>query len=248
MRLVPPPAPPGQGANCDLHVRGRNRLITLLSTAETDHLLPQMERMTLQKKFGIFEREKPITHVYFPLCGMVSFVLNLADGPTLEVGTVGNEGFSGTSLLLASDRSATEAFVQVEGEFMRMSAIAFNQEVAKNGHFADVTRRYAHGFFTQVVQSAACLRYHVLEQRLCRWILMTHDCVGMDTVPLTQEFLAMMLGVQRPTVSLAAMTLQNAGFISYRRGEIEVLDRPGLEESSCECYALVRKEFERLLC
>jgi CRP-like cAMP-binding protein len=244
MNLVPrQPAP-----TCDLHIRGSNRLLTLLSTAETEQLAPQMERMTLRKRFGIFDVDKPITHVYFPLSGVMSFVLNLTDGPSLEVATVGNEGFSGTSLLLASDRSPTEAFVQVEGDFMRMPVRAFNDELAKNGHFANIMRRYAYGFFAQVARSAACLQYHALEQRLCRWILITHDCVGLDKVPLTQEFLALMLGVQRPTVSLAAMTLQNAGFIKYHRGEIEVLDRAGLEESSCECYALVRKEFERLLC
>jgi CRP-like cAMP-binding protein len=233
---------------CDLHVRGSNRILTLLSAAETERLTPQMERMTLRKRFLISKAGQPITHVYFPLYGVVSFVLNLTDGPSLEVGTAGNEGFAGTSLLLGTDRSPIEAFIQADGDFMRMSVSVFTDEVAKNGNFAGVTRRYAHGFFVQIAQSAACLQYHALEQRLCRWILMTHDYLGIDKLPLTQEFLALMLGVQRPTVSLAAMTLQNAGFISYRRGEIEILNRTGLEDSSCECYELIRKEFERLLC
>ena len=131
---------------------------------------------------------------------------------------------------------------------MRMTRVALERELLNNPGFAQVTRRYVQAFFAQAAQSAACVRFHRIEQRLCRWILESHDRVGDNTVALTQEFLAIMLGVQRPGVTLAAAQLQNAGYITYRHGVIEVIDRAGLEASSCECYAIVRREYERLLC
>jgi CRP-like cAMP-binding protein len=136
----------------------------------------------------------------------------------------------------------------MEGEFMRITREALERELLSNSPFADITRCYVQAFFAQAAQSAACLRFHQIEQRLCRWILESHDRVGEDTVPLTQEFLAIMLGVHRPGVTLAAAQLQKAGYITYRRGVIEILDRDGLEASSCECYGVIRQEFERLLC
>jgi CRP-like cAMP-binding protein len=129
-----------------------------------------------------------------------------------------------------------------------MSAAAFAEELARHGPFEDILRRYAQGFLNQVAQSAACNRLHPVEQRLCRWILMSHDRIGSDTIALTQEFIAQMLGVRRASVSVVAGTLQKAGFIRYNRGVIEVLDRARLEESTCECYGAVREEYERLLC
>lgn len=233
---------------CDLHVSGSNRLLTLLQATGDAGAILRMDRVSLARRTPLIEPYAPITHVYFPLTGVASLIIDMEDGPGLEIGTTGNEGMVGVPLVLGTDRSQTRVFVQVEGEFMRMPSAAFTVEFARNGAFADLTRRYAQGLFGQVAQSSACLRFHAVEQRLCRWILTTQDRVGEQTLPLTQEFLALMLGVQRPSVSLAATTLQKAGLIRYRRGVIEVLDREGLEAASCACYRVVRREFERLLC
>jgi CRP-like cAMP-binding protein len=170
------------------------------------------------------------------------------DGGTVEAGTIGNEGLVGVSVVLGADRSPVDAFTQIPGDYLRMATEAFRQELDRNGGFAAVMRRHAEAFYSQVAQSTACNRLHPVEQRLCRWLLMTHDRVGAEHLALTQEFLAIMLGVRRSTVTIAAGMLQKAGLITYHRGSIDVLDRIGLEEGSCECYARVRKQYERLLC
>ena len=231
---------------CDLHVRGQNRLLTM--AAEAGHAVKGLERVTLKQKAPLQKQDVAITHAFFPLCGVGSLVTNVEGGGALEVGTMGNEGMAGIPLLLGADRSHTDSFVQIEGDFMRMTREALERELRSNSPFAEISRRYVQAFFVQAAQSAACLRFHQIEQRLCRWILESHDRVPDDTVPLTQEFLAMMLGVQRPGVTLAAAQLQKAGYITYHRGVIEVIDRKGLEASSCDCYGIVRKEYERLLC
>ena len=234
--------------SCELHVRGSNRLLSMLESAGEARLLRRMEWIELKRKDSLYRPDIPITHAYFPLTGVGSLVVDMQDGPSIEVGTMGNEGMVGMPLILGSDRSSTHAYVQIAGEFMRMPAADFAAELARESTFADVTRRYAQGFFAQVAQSTACLRFHAVEQRLCRWILTCHDRVGQDRVELTQEFLAVMLGVQRPSVTLAATALQKQGLIRYRRGVIDVVDRRRLEQTACECYGIVRKEFERLLC
>jgi CRP-like cAMP-binding protein len=235
-----------EDASRNLHVRGKNRLLTLIEAS--GHVVDGLERVTLKKKASLHKPDVAITHAFFPLSGVASLITSVGDGDALEVGTMGNEAIVGIPLLLGADRTHTEAFVQIEGEFMRMTREAVEQELRSNSPFGEITRRYAQAFFTQATQSAACLRFHHIDQRLCRWILESHDRVGKDEVPLTQEFLALMLGVHRPGVTLAAAQLQKAGFISYRRGCVEVLDRQGLEASCCDCYGIIRKEFERLLC
>ena len=234
--------------SCELHVRGTNRLLSMLQNAGEARMLRRLEQLHLKRKDSLYRPDVPITHAYFPLTGVASLVVDMADGPSIEVGTMGNEGMVGMPLVLGSDRSPTHAYVQIAGEFMRMPAADFSAELARDRTFADVTRRYAQGFFAQVAQSTACLRFHTVEQRLCRWILTCHDRVGQDRVELTQEFLAVMLGVQRPSVTLAATALQKKGLIRYRRGVIDVVNRLDLEETACECYGIVRREFERLLC
>ena len=231
-----------------LHVRGTNRLLSTLQSSGESRILRRMHHVHLKRKDSLYRPDTPIAHAYFPLTGVASLVIDMEDGPSIEVGTMGNEGMVGMPLVLGGDRSSTHAYVQIAGEFMRMTVADFAAELERNRAFADVTRRYSQGFFAQVAQSTACLRFHAVEQRLCRWILACHDRVGQDRVELTQEFLAVMLGVQRPSVTLAATALQKQGLIRYRRGVIDVVDRPGLEETACECYGIVRKEFERLLC
>ena len=231
---------------CDLHVPGQNRL--LFVAEEAGHAVKRLERVTLKKKAPLHKPDVPLTHAYFPLTGVGSLVTGVEGGAALEVGTMGNEGMAGIPLLLGADRTHTDCFVQIEGDFMSMTREALETELRSNSAFADITRRYVQAFFAQAAQSAACLRFHRIEQRLCRWILESHDRVADNTVALTQEFLAIMLGVQRPGVTLAAAQLQKAGYIEYHRGVIQVLDREGLEASSCDCYRIVRGEYERLLC
>jgi CRP-like cAMP-binding protein len=231
-----------------LHVPGQNHLLSLLPEPERERVLGMMERVDTRHGETLFGQHEPIETVDFPLHGVLSVVVVMADGGIAEVATVGNEGMAGIPLLLGTERSPARAFYQIPGSAYRMSAQAFRAEVEKGGIFADVMRRYAQGFLNQVSQSAACNRLHPLEQRLCRWILMCHDRTGGDQIALTQEFLAQMLGVRRATVSIAAGMLQKAGLIRYNRGIIHVLDRPRLEAGSCECYGVVRSELERLLC
>lgn len=233
---------------CRLHVPGDNHLLQLLPDDERARLKASMERVTTRRRDVLFERREPIAYVDFPLRGVVSIVVVMKEGGIAEVGTIGNEGMSGVPLLLGAESSITRAFYQVPGESLRMTAHAFNAEIARKGPFENVLRRYAQGYLSQVSQSTACNRLHDVEQRLCKWILMCHDRLGENVVPLTQEFIAEMLGVRRASVSVVAATLQKAGLIRYSRGVIEVLDRTRMEESSCECYAVVREEFERLLC
>ena len=168
--------------------------------------------------------------------------------PQSRLEPLGMKASPGQCLLLGVDQSPIEAFVQIAGDFMSMSAESFVAEVEKNATFAKLTKLAAQAYNAQVAQSVGCGQAHALEERLARWILMSHDRVGGDTVQLTQEFLGLMLGVQRPTVTLAATALQNAGLIRYQRGVIDVINREGLEASACECYEKVRKEYERLMC
>lgn len=233
---------------CDLHIQGQNRLLTLLSPEVYERIAPGLEKVAHSHRQPLFAADEPIAYLHFPLSAVGSVVIADDDGGTVEIGTVGNEGLIGVPVVLGTDRSATEAFTQVSGEYLRMGADAFRREMDRDGAFRAVMLRYAQAFFGQVAQSTACNRLHPVDERLCRWILMTHDRVGSDHLPLTQEFIAIMLGVRRASVTTAAGMLQHAGMIRYHRGLIDVLDRAALEEGSCDCYRLVRKEHERLLC
>ena len=171
----------------------------------------------------------------------------MTNGEAAEVGTIGNEGVVGLPLVLGDDRAPTSVYVQVPGAGLRMKATLFKKELARSASMRAVMLHYAHAFFNQVAQSAACNQFHTIQQRCSRWLLMTHDRMQSDEFLLTQEFLAMMLGVQRTGVSAAAGALQRAGLIRYKRGNVTMIDRRGLERRSCECYRVSKKEFDRLL-
>jgi CRP-like cAMP-binding protein len=237
-----------EASPCILHERGKNRLLTLLPADERERVCSEMEQVSMNRRQLLFPAHEVISHVFFPISAVASLVITMDDGDSVEVATVGNEGMVGVPVLLGSDRSTVEAFTQVQGDYLRMNADAFRRTIERNDAFSGVMHRYAQGFIAQAAQSTACNRLHPLDQRLCRWILMTHDRVGADHLPLTQEFIAIMLGVRRASVATVAGMLQTAGMISYHRGTIDVLNRTALEEGSCECYGVVRKEFERLLC
>lgn len=224
-----------------------NRLLGLLPPRDYRRLRPHLQRIPLGYRQSLYRANKPIGFVYFIETGVGSLVNTMANGEAAEVGTIGNEGIVGLPLLLGDDRAPTSVYVQVPGAGLRMKATLFNKELARSASMRRVMLRYAHAFFNQVAQSAACNHFHSLEQRCCRWMLMTHDRMQSDEFLLTQVFLAMMLGVQRTGVSAAAGSLQRAGLIRYKRGNVTIIDRRGLLQRSCECYGVSKREFDRLL-
>ena len=224
-----------------------NRLLGLLPPKDYERLRPHLERIQLEYRQSLYRAHKPIEFVYFIETGVGSLVNTMANGEAAEVGTIGNEGVVGLPLLLGDDRAPTSVYVQVPGAGLRMKATAFEKELARSASMRTVMLRYGHAFFNQVAQSAACNHFHPIQQRCCRWLLMTHDRMHSDDFLLTQEFLAMMLGVQRTGVTAAAGSLQRAGLIRYKRGNVTIIDRRGLERRSCECYGVSKIEFDRLL-
>jgi CRP-like cAMP-binding protein len=225
----------------------RNRLLAALPAPQLQRLLPALEPIELTWKQPFYEADAPIRFVHFPLTGVASLVTTMEDGVVVEVATVGNEGLVGLPVFLGTDVSPLTAFVQVPGAAVRMPAAALEEEARSGGALSEILRRYTQAFLVQLARSSACNRRHSTEERCARWLLMTHDRVGADEFPLTQEFLSQMLGVRRAAVSVAAGLLQKAGLISYRWGRITVLDRGGLENTACECYRIIRNEYDRLL-
>src|SRR5687767_12037004 len=226
---------------------GQNRLLSSLSRDVQIRLLPRMEKISFTLKQILYEVGQPIGHVYFPLSGVVSLVIALRGGDSVEVATTGNEGLVGTPVLLGAERSGLKAVCQVTGQALKMRADAFRRSLDEHAELQTLVRRYAQALFDQIAQTTACNHVHSVQARMCRWLLMTHDRVGADEFHLTQEFLAQMLGVRRPSVTVAAGLLQKAGLIRYQRGRIRITDRPALESGACECYETVRQEFDRLL-
>src|SRR5271165_4291643 len=224
-----------------------NRLLALLTDADYERLRPHLRAVPLEYRKSLYEAGKSIEFVWFIETGVGSLVNTMANGDAAEVGTIGNEGMVGLPLLFGDRQAPTSVYVQVPGAGLRMSAMVFERELAQSASMRTVMLHYAHAFFNQVSQSAACNQYHSLRQRCCRWLLMTHDRMDSDQFLLTQEFLAMMLGVQRTGVSAAAGALQRAGFIRYKRGKVTIIDRHGLMKRSCECYGVSKREFDRLL-
>ena len=226
---------------------GLNRLLALLPRTDYERLSPHLEYTALKYRQSLYRAYKPIGFVYFIETGVGSLVNTMANGDAAEVGTIGNEGVVGLPLILLDERSPTSVYVQVPGSGLRMKASLFRKELSRSASMRTVMLHYAHAFFNQVAQSAACAHLHRVEQRCCRWLLMTRDRMPSGDFLLTHEFLGMMLGVRRTSVTEVMGSLQKAGLIRYRRGHITVVDREGLEQRTCECYAVVRKEYERLL-
>jgi CRP-like cAMP-binding protein len=225
----------------------RNRLLELLPANDFDRLRPHLVDVSLDYRFELYGAGKPIPFVYFPVTGVASIVNTMMDGSAAEVGTVGNEGMVGLPVILGDTVAPNDVYVQVPGTGLRMPANVFRETLDGSGTMRTVMLHYVHALFNQIAQSAACNSFHTIEQRCCRWLLMTHDRVHSDQFTLTQEFLGMMLGVRRTSITLAANQLKQQGLIKYSRGHVTVLDRPGLERRSCECYAVSKREFDRLL-
>lgn len=224
-----------------------NLLLAALPPEEMAVLRPDLEEFALSFKRVIYEANRPIEDVYFPHRGVISLVTDMEDGSTIEAATVGPEGIAGLPVFLGEAAIAGRAFVQVPGEGARMKAEAFRRALARAPHSSRLLSRYTLGLLSQLAQNSACNRVHAVDQRLARWLLMSQDRVHADTFFLTQDFMGQILGVSRPTVSTTASLLQKAGLISYVRGTVTVTDRLGLEAASCECYRVIRSQFDRLV-
>jgi len=227
--------------------QGGNQILAALPQQDFERLRPQLEPVTLGLKEIIYAPNTPIPCVYFPNSGVTSILTIMKNGKAAEVGLVGKEGMLGLPVFLGTDRSSGQSFSQVPGEALRMKADAFRAATQRSRALVDLLLRYTQALLTQVSQSAACNRLHSITERCGRWLLMTHDRVEGDEFVLTQELLSIMLGVRRASVAEVAGKLQRAGLIRYRRGQLRILDRPGLEATSCECYGIIRAEYERLL-
>lgn len=226
-----------------------NRLLDALPADDRDRIRPKLQIEDVGLKQVLYEPAGPIESLYFPVNSVASILTTLTDGPAVEVATVGNEGMVGSQIVLGSDTMPARglAQVQVPGRMWRMDRESFASVLTETDPFRDVMQRYVQALFAQITQQVACNALHSVEERCCRWLLLTHDRVGNDTFPITHEFLSQMLGVRRASVTLAASTLQQAGLIEYRRGQLTVVDREGLEDVACECYQVLRDEFDRLL-
>ena len=225
----------------------QNQLLSAIPTEEYKRLLPHLETVALTLKQIIYAPNEPIDYVYFPKSGMISLVNITEDGRTVEAATVGNEGMVGIPVFLRTDRMPGQAIVQIVGNALRMKADVFKREVLPGSQLYNLLLRYTQALLNQISQSVACNSLHSVEQRCCRWLLVTHDRVKADQFSLTQELLSQMLGVRRASVSEVANTLQKQGLIRYSRGKMTILDRQGLESASCECYRVVKQECDRLL-
>ncbi|MGO8686709.1 MAG: Crp/Fnr family transcriptional regulator [Candidatus Dormibacteria bacterium] len=223
-----------------------NRILLALPAEDRDRVTRGMVRVTLAIKTVLFEPGEPIQAVHFPLDGVVSLVTPLDDGAVVEVATVGNEGIVGVPLVPGGSL-AVRAISQVAGSSLRMDAADFHRELDRDGPFRDLVHQYLQALFGQISQAAACNRLHTNEERLSRWLLMSHDRVGVDEFAITHEFLGQMLGSRRATVTLSAGLLQAAGLISYHRGHVAILDREGLEGVSCECYGVIKRQLDRVV-
>lgn len=224
-----------------------NQLLAALPASEYQRLLPHLELVSLPLRKVLYEVDEPIEYVYFPNHAIASLVSIMEDGSTVEIGLVGNEGMVGLPVILGGKTTNNQAFVQMADGGMRMKASLLKTEFNRGGPLQTLLLLYTQALYTQVSQSAACNRLHCLEERLARWLLSVQDRVQSNEFPLTQEFISQMLGTRRAGVTVAAGILSQAGIIRYTRGRITILNHEALKAASCECYGLIKSEFERLL-
>jgi CRP-like cAMP-binding protein len=225
----------------------RNRLLASLPIAEWQRWAPLLELVEMPLGRVLYESGRPLAHVYFPVDAIVSLLYVMEDGSSAEIAVVGNEGLVGISLFMGGETTPSRAVVQSAGRGFRLEAQAMKKEFNRAGPVLHLLLRYTQALITQMAQTAVCNRHHSLDQQLCRWLLLSLDRLPGSELRMTQELIANMLGVRREGVSEAALKLQSAGLIRYARGHITVTDRPGLEQRACECYAVVKKEYDRLL-
>jgi CRP-like cAMP-binding protein len=223
-----------------------NLLLSSLPTEELAQLTPKLERIAFQLGEVVYEPGAHLDYLYFPTSCVVSLLHTMHDGATAEMGLAGNDGVVGIALFLGGETMSNRAVVQIAGGAFRMKVKTLQEEFAKAGPLQRLLLRYTQALMIQISQTAVCNRLHAVEQRLCRWLLLSHDRVHSDEIQMTQEFIANMLGGRRESVTVAAGRLQDAGLIRYSRGRITIVNRPGLEANVCECYRLVKEETDRL--
>ena len=224
----------------------RNHILSALPDEELDRLRTGLQPVELYRGKLLWASYEPIEHVWFPEAGIASMIAPLESGEGLEVGMIGREGVIGLPVAFGVDETPCRAEIQVPGHGLRMETSAFRREMERSPVLRGLLLRYAQAFFNQISQTAACNGRHPINERLARWLLMSHDRTDEDELPLTQEYLSIMLGVRRPGVTVAAGTLVKAGLIRNQNGRITILNRNGLELVSCECYGLVRDYSEQL--
>jgi CRP-like cAMP-binding protein len=224
-----------------------NRLLAALPPEPYERLAPHLEQVSFSLGEVVYESGGHMRHVYFPTTSHISLLYTMIDGSTAEMGLVGNEGVVGISLFMGGETTPNRAMVQGGGGAFRMKAKAMLEEFKRGAEFQHLLLRYTQALITQISQTAVCNRLHSVEQRLCRWLLMTHDRADSDELQMTHEFISNMLGVRREGVTMAAQRLQEMGMITYVRGHIIILDRPQLLARVCECYQVVKDEHTRLL-
>jgi CRP-like cAMP-binding protein len=223
----------------------QNQLLAALPEKVYKRLLPHMESVPLPFMEVLYESGEPIRHVYFPNEGLISLLVVMEDETPREVALIGKEGMLGTAAVLGMKITPIRALIQMPGSAMRMKTHALRDELNRDGVLRNLLQRYTHALFTQVAQSAACITSHEVNQRLSRWLMMTHDRAPGDDFEMKHEFMAMMLGVTRSVVTRAAGSLQKEKMIRYTRGQVTILDRRGLEAIACECYGMVKEEYKR---
>jgi CRP-like cAMP-binding protein len=224
-----------------------NQLLAALPDDEWQRWLPQLEAVELPLGQVLYESGTHLSHVYFPTTAIVSLLYVMENGASAEIAVVGNDGVVGISLFMGGESTPSRAVVQSAGQGFRLSALAIKEEFNRSGPVMHLLLRYTQALITQMAQTAVCNRHHTLDQQLCRWLLLSLDRLQGSELVMTQELIANMLGVRREGVTEGALKLQQAGLIRYARGRISVLDRPGLEKRTCECYAVVKNEYDRLL-
>jgi len=219
-----------------------NQILSALPRQRYPHLFSNLRPVTLARGDVLYDLAGPINSVFFIMSGMVSLLATTENGSTTQVGMVGAEGLAGIPVVLKISKAPYQVSVQIPGRAMRVKAEVLVSEFAREGPLQDILLRYVHSLLCQISQSAACNRFHRIEQRLCRWLLISHDRVRSDDLPLTQEALSHMLGANRTNVTKAASALKRAGLIQYRRGNIRIINRPAMENLSCECYRVITHE------
>lgn len=224
-----------------------NRLLAVLPSAERERLFPHLEPIAMTLGDVVYESGSRQAYVYFPTSAIVSLLYVMEDGASAEIAIVGNEGMVGVALFMGGETTPSRAVVQSAGQAFRLSGQLLKREFRRGGAAQHLLLRYTQALLTQMSQTAVCNRHHSVDQQLCRWLLLSLDRLPSNTLTMTQELIANMLGVRREGVTEAAGKLQSAGLIHYSRGRITVLDRPGLEARACECYEVVKRESDRLL-
>jgi CRP-like cAMP-binding protein len=224
-----------------------NHLLAHVALDELERLLPDLELVSLKLGDVIYESGETLDYVYLPTTAIISLLYIMENGSTAEIGVVGNDGLVGIAIFMGGDTTPNRAVVQSAGKTLKIKAGKLKQEFTRGGRFHNVCLRYTQALITQISQTAVCNRLHSVDQQLCRWLLLSHDRLPTDRLIMTQDLIANMLGVRREGITHAARRLQSEGYISYARGDMTILDRKGLEKCVCECYQVVKTEYERLL-